>query len=120
MKKKSASSTGGKAGRWSSSTVKKIRKAHGLSQTALALMVGVGLNTVYLWEKGLTQPRAAARKRVEELARASGPEVQRALRKVGLNEGMKKPGRKPNSAKKAGASKAKAPARRKKAAKRRK
>lgn len=106
--------------RWSPAFVKRIRKTHNLSQTALALMVGVGLNTVYLWEKGLTKPRAAAKARVEELAKADVRDVQRRLRKVGLTEGMKKPGRKPKAlAAKAGKSakkKAKAarkPARRK-------
>lgn len=112
MKKKTAS---GAASRWSSALVKRIRKTHNLSQTALAMMTGVGLNTVYLWEKGLTKPRAAARARVEELARADAREVARRLRKVGLTEGMKKPGRKPKSA-----AKAKAPKRRKAGARRRK
>ncbi|MDA1259166.1 MAG: helix-turn-helix transcriptional regulator, partial [Planctomycetota bacterium] len=98
MKKKSASSARGAAARWSPAFVKRIRKTHNLSQTALALMVGVGLNTVYLWEKGLTKPRAAARARVEELAKADPRAVMARLRKVGLTEGMKKPGRKPKSA----------------------
>lgn len=113
MKKKSASSARGAAARWSPALIKRIRKSHNLSQTALALMVGVGLNTVYLWEKGLTKPRAAARTRVEALAKADAREVVQRLRKVGLKEGMKKPGRKPKSA-----SAKKAPKR--KAAKRRK
>lgn len=90
-------------GRWSPSVVKNIRKRHVLSQTALARMVGVGLNTVYLWEKGLTQPRAGVRARVLELAKVNGAEIARRLKKAGLKEGMKKPGRKPGArAKKAG------------------
>lgn len=122
MKKKSASSARGAGARWSPAFVKRIRKTHNLSQTALALMTGVGLNTVYLWEKGLTKPRAAARARVEQLAKADSREVAARLRKVGLTEGMKKPGRKPKSAKSAKSAARKAPksASRKKAARRRK
>ena len=88
-------------GRWSPSVVKQLRKRHQLSQTALARMVGVGLNTVYLWEKGLTQPRAGVRARVLRLTRSSAAEVKAGLRKVGLKEGMKKPGRKPKRGAKA-------------------
>jgi DNA-binding transcriptional regulator YiaG len=121
MKKKSASSARGAAARWSPAFVKRIRKTHNLSQTALALMTGVGLNTVYLWEKGLTKPRAAARARVEQLAKADTREVAARLRKVGLTEGMKKPGRKPKSASaKAAGRKAPKAAARKKSARRRK
>ena len=122
MKNKAASSARGAAARWSPAFIKRIRKTHNLSQTALALMVGVGLNTVYLWEKGLTKPRAAARIRVEELAKADAGEVSRRLRKVGLDEGMKKPGRKPKSAaaKRAPARKPAKAAKRKTGAKRRK
>ena len=100
-RKKSAARTTARrpaAGRWSPSIVKRIRKRHRLSQTALARMVGVGLNTVYLWEKGLTQPRRAARARVLGLVRAGEAEILGLLRKAGLKEGMKKPGRKPKSA----------------------
>lgn len=93
-------------GRWSPAAVKQIRQRHKLSQTALARMVGVGLNTVYLWEKGLTHPRAGVRARVLKLTKAGGPEVKALLRKAGLKEGMKKPGRKPGRA-------ARTPARRK-------
>lgn len=88
-------------GRWSPSVVKQLRKRHQLSQTALAQMVGVGLNTVYLWEKGQTSPRAGVRARVLQLTKASAPEVKARLRKVGLKVGMKKPGRKPQGARKA-------------------
>jgi DNA-binding transcriptional regulator YiaG len=93
--------------RWSPSIVKSIRKRNVLSQSALAQMVGVGLNTVYLWEKGVTQPRAGVRARVLELAKANGPEVARRLKKAGLKEGMKKPGRKPGSRAKKAAKKGK-------------
>lgn len=85
-------------GRWSPSVVKQLRKRHQLSQTALARMVGVGLNTVYLWEKGLTAPRAGVRARVLLLSKCTEAEVKAGLRKVGLKEGMKKPGRKPKRA----------------------
>lgn len=114
MKKKTATRPG--SARWSPALVKRIRKTHRLSQTALAMMVGVGLNTVYLWEKGLTRPRAGAAARVAELAKASAADVKRRLRKVGLTEGMKKPGRKPKSetAKRGGrAAAARKPARKK-------
>jgi DNA-binding XRE family transcriptional regulator len=85
--------------------VKQIRNRHQLSQTALALMLGVGLNTVYLWEKGITQPRAGARAKIRELSKSGGAEMQKRLRKIGLKEGMKKPGRKPGSKSKAGRAK---------------
>jgi len=88
-------------GRWSPSLVKQLRKRHQLSQTALARMVGVGLNTVYLWEKGLTNPRAGVKARVLQLSKASAADVKARLRKAGLKEGMKKPGRKPKRAAKA-------------------
>lgn len=93
--------------RWSPSIVKSIRKRHVLSQSALAKMVDVGLNTVYLWEKGVTQPRAGVRARVLELARVNGAEIARRLKKAGLKEGMKKPGRKPGSRVKKAAKKGK-------------
>lgn len=88
-------------GRWSPAVVKQIRKRHQLSQTALARMVGVGLNTVYLWEKGLTHPRAGVRARVLQLAKEGAAEIKARLRQAGLKEGMKKPGRKPKRAAKA-------------------
>lgn len=88
-------------GRWSPSVVKQLRKRHQLSQTALARMVGVGLNTVYLWEKGQTSPRAGVRAQVLQLTKASALEVKAELRKAGLKVGMKKPGRKPKRAGKA-------------------
>ncbi len=93
------------SGRLSPAFVKQIRKRHQLSQTALALMLGVGLNTVYLWEKGITQPRAGARAKIRELSKSGDAEMAKRLRKIGLNEGMKKPGRKPGAKSSAGRSK---------------
>lgn len=78
--------------------VKQLRKRHQLSQTALARIVGVGLNTVYLWEKGRTQPRAGVRARVQQMTKCNEAQVKALLRKAGLKEGMKKPGRKPKRA----------------------
>jgi transcriptional regulator with XRE-family HTH domain len=78
--------------------VKQLRKRHQLSQTALARMLGVGLNTVYLWEKAATQPRAGVRARLLHMTKCSEAEVKALLRKAGLKEGMKKPGRKPKRA----------------------
>ena len=100
-----------KARRWSPNLVKELRREHKLSQTALAKLVGVGLNTVYLWEKGLTHPRTGVQVKVLNLTKATAEDVRRLLWKAGMKVGMKKPGRKPKVAGKAGAAAKAKPAR---------
>jgi len=82
---------------WSSSKVTKLRKQHKLSQNALAKLLGVGLNTVWLWEQGRTSPRAKQQNGIIELTGLSSLQMRRRLTKVGLSEGRSKPGRKPGS-----------------------
>lgn len=80
-----------------SSTVTRLRKQHGLSQGALAKLVGVGLNTVWLWEQGRTKPRAKQEAALTELAGLSALAMKRRLTQVGLQVGRNKPGRKKGS-----------------------
>jgi len=80
-----------------SSTVTRLRKQHSLSQGALATLLGVGLNTVWLWEQGRTKPRAKQQEAMAELAGLSEAAMKRRLAKVGLKTGRNKPGRKKGS-----------------------
>ncbi len=81
--------------------VSTLRKRHRLSQDALSKLLGVGLNTVWSWEKGRSNPRAKAAAEIAALSAATTEEVQARLKAVGLSTGRKKPGRKPGSTKKA-------------------
>ncbi len=102
----SRSSAFGGADDWSPTRLRELRRRFDLSQTALAKLLGVGLNTVWLWEKGETRPRSkAVLRQVAALEKLSPEQMQRKLKSVGLSEGRKKPGRKPGSGKKAGAAK---------------
>jgi len=47
--------------------VKDLRKRLGISRDALARKLGVATKTVYLWEKGKTNPSPMAKQRLEEL-----------------------------------------------------
>lgn len=86
-------------GTFASSSVAKLRSKHNLSQGSLAKLLGVGLNTVWLWEQGRTRPRAKQLAGLEELAAMSSAGVKRRLTAVGLSTGRNKPGRKPGSTK---------------------
>lgn len=83
--------------KWQGSTVTNLRKKHQLSQNALAKLLGVGINTVWLWEQGRTNPRAKQQDGILALEDLSGLQIRRRLAKVGLGEGRSKPGRKPGS-----------------------
>lgn len=80
-----------------SATVTRLRNQHSLSQGALATLLGVGLNTVWLWEQGRTKPRAKQQEAMTELAGLSAAAMKRRLTKVGLKTGRNKPGRKKGS-----------------------
>ena len=82
---------------WSGSTVTGLRKKHQLSQSALAKLLGVGINTVWLWEQNRTNPRAKQQDGIMDLVELSTLQMRRRLTKVGLAEGRSKPGRKPGS-----------------------
>ncbi len=91
---------------WSPTRLRELRRRFDLSQTALAKLLGVGLNTVWLWEKGETRPRSKkVLQQVAALEKLTPERMQRKLKSVGLSEGRKKPGRKPGSGKKAGGTK---------------
>lgn len=81
-------------GSWNGSTVTNLRRKHQLSQNALAKMLGVGINTVWLWEQNRTSPRAKQQEGINALGELSALQVRRRLTKVGLAEGRSKPGRK--------------------------
>jgi len=81
-------------GQWAGK-IARLRKTHHLSQKAMALLVGVSLNTVWLWEQGRTSPRAAQASKIQELSGLSAASLKTRLKKVGLQEGRSKPGRKP-------------------------
>jgi DNA-binding transcriptional regulator YiaG len=83
--------------KWSGATVTNLRKKHKLSQNAMAKLLGVGINTVWLWEQGRTNPRAKQQEGISALEELSGLQVRRRLAKVGLTVGRSKPGRKPGS-----------------------
>lgn len=82
-----------------SSTVGDLRKQHHLSQGSLAALLGVGLNTVWLWEKGRTRPRVKQQEGLDEVANLSALQLKRRLTAAGIKEGKSKPGRKPGSTK---------------------
>jgi len=84
-------------GSWKGSTVTSLRQKHQLSQNALAKLLGVGINTVWLWEQGRTSPRAKQQDGIAALSELSALQVRRRLTKVGLVEGRSKPGRKPGT-----------------------
>ncbi len=92
-----AASTAAKSSAWSGKTVTNLRKKHELSQNALAKLLGVGINTVWLWEQGRTSPRAKQRDGIAALENLSSLQMRRRLTKVGLSVGKSKPGRKPGS-----------------------
>jgi transcriptional regulator with XRE-family HTH domain len=82
---------------WNGSTVTNLRKSHQLSQNALAKLLGVGINTVWLWEQNRTSPRAKQQEGIAALCELSSLQIRRRLTKVGLTEGRSKPGRKAGS-----------------------
>jgi transcriptional regulator with XRE-family HTH domain len=84
-------------GTWKASAVSSLRKKHKLSQGALAKLLGVGINTVWLWEQGRNNPRAKQQAGIKELSGLSGLAMRRRLAAVGLSEGRSKPGRKAGS-----------------------
>ncbi|MDP7062148.1 MAG: hypothetical protein QF489_04340 [Planctomycetota bacterium] len=86
-----------KTSTWSHVTVTNLRKRHQLSQNALAKLLGVGINTVWLWEQGRTKPRAKQQDGIRVLEGLSDLQMRRRLTKVGLKAGRSKPGRKPGS-----------------------
>ncbi|MHC4837857.1 MAG: helix-turn-helix domain-containing protein [Planctomycetota bacterium] len=75
-----------------------LRARHDLSQRAVAELLGVSLNTVWMWEQGRSRPRAAQAEGLEELGGLSAAALKRRLKAVGLEEGRAKPGRKPKAA----------------------
>ncbi len=86
--------------RWRKDTVAVLRKRHGLSQAALAKLVGVGLNTVWSWEKGRSAPRQKQLSAIAAIRDLDKAGLAERLTEVGLTAGRKKPGRKPGAAKK--------------------
>jgi DNA-binding transcriptional regulator YiaG len=82
---------------WNGATVTNLRKKHQLSQNALAKLLGVGINTVWLWEQNRTSPRAKQQEGIHALGDLSALQIRRRLTKVGLAEGRSKPGRKAGS-----------------------
>lgn len=89
--------------RWRKDTISVLRRRHDLSQQALAKLLGVGLNTVWSWEKGRSTPRRGQLVAIAALRSASKPELMERLSAVGLDSGRGKPGRKPGSKRRAGA-----------------
>lgn len=79
---------------WRKDSVGSTRKMHDLSQSAFAKLVGVGLNTVWLWENGRTNPRPKQQEAVLALRELTSRQVGNRLNKLGLTAGKQKPGRK--------------------------
>ncbi len=86
----------------SAGLIRDLRSKHALSQRAVSLLTDVSLNTVWLWEQGRTNPRAAQAAKLETLLQLGPTAMRNRLAKVGLKEGKSKPGRKVGSGKKAG------------------
>ena len=84
--------------RWRKDTIAVLRKRHDLSQAALAKLLGVGLNTVWSWEKGRSNPRSKQLHGIAELRALDKKALAERLEAVGLSSGRKKPGRKPGAA----------------------
>jgi DNA-binding transcriptional regulator YiaG len=82
-----------KATGWRKDSVRTTRAKHGLSQQAMAKLLGVGLNTVWLWEKGRNNPRTKQQMAILELRELSAVQLANRLAAVGLGEARKKPGR---------------------------
>lgn len=107
----------GARGHWDHRVVEEVRLKHNLSQTSLGALLGVGLNTVWLWEQGRSRPRQGLEDGILELNALSSPAVKRRLSKLGISEGKKRPGRPPSQpAKKAASKKTKAAGKKTKAA----
>lgn len=79
---------------WRKDSVRSTRRLHNLSQNAFAKLVGVGLNTVWLWENGRTTPRQKQQEAVLELRGLSELQLGNRLSGLGLSAGKQKPGRK--------------------------
>jgi DNA-binding transcriptional regulator YiaG len=47
--------------------IKKNRKAKGLTQTALAILLGVSVDAVRKWEQGVTTPNLANVQKLQEV-----------------------------------------------------
>lgn len=87
----------------SAAKVATLRDKYALSQRAVSLLLDVSLNTVWLWEQGRTNPRAAQAGKIDQLLTLGPAAMRNRLAKVGLSEGKSKPGRKPGSRKKVAA-----------------
>ena len=100
-------------------TVRATRRHHKLSQGAFAKLIGVGLNTVWLWGNGRTTPRPKQQAAVIELRALGSEELSSRLSGIGLSAERQKPGRKKGTPAKSTnvREKAKAPKTAKKAAK---
>lgn len=85
----------------SAGLIRDLRSKHDLSQRAVSLLTDVSLNTVWLWEQGRTNPRAAQAAKLDTLLKLGPTAMRNRLAKVGLKEGKSKPGRKVGSGKKA-------------------
>jgi DNA-binding transcriptional regulator YiaG len=88
-----------KATGWRKDSVRTTRSKHGLSQQAMAKLLGVGLNTVWLWEKGRNNPRTKQQMAILDLRELSPVQLANRLTAVGLGEARKKPGRRKGSGK---------------------
>lgn len=60
------------------STLKKLREYKGLSQAALAQLLGVDQSAVSLWEKGKTMPRVSVAIRLAKILGCTLDEVYQA------------------------------------------
>ncbi len=68
-----------KKARLSPGLIQKLRKRLGLTQSALATLVGVSPTTVALWESGRTAPRGGNREAVVALRKLGRRDVKRLL-----------------------------------------
>jgi len=104
-----------KASRFTPQRISKLRKKLGLSQRALALLTGVSVGAVGLWEKGKFHPAANKKAALVALRKLRKRDVKRILSQKTAETGRKKPEEGKREVKKARArkppkKKAKAPA----------
>jgi DNA-binding transcriptional regulator YiaG len=69
-----------KISRFSPARIRSLRQKKGLSQKALAMLVGVSMGTVVLWEKGKITPKAERKGALIALRKIGKRDIQKILK----------------------------------------
>ena len=73
--------------RFSPGLISRLRAKLDLSRTEMAALVGVNANSIFLWEKGQTSPRFAAKARLLELRSLGKRELKKRLAAMKIAKG---------------------------------